>query len=97
MVIEFLTFAVPPAEQPAFLAADAAIWTATLARQPGYLSKEIWRDAAAPDSLRLVIRWSSRDAWHSVPRDLLDATNAAFIAALGREYPVASCTDFDVL
>jgi uncharacterized protein (TIGR03792 family) len=97
MVIEFLTFQVPPAEQPAFLAADAAIWTVALSRQPGYLGKEIWRDSATPASLRLVIRWANRDAWRSVPRPILDATQAAFVAALGKDYPVESCIDFDVL
>jgi uncharacterized protein (TIGR03792 family) len=97
MVIEFLTFHVPLTDQPAFIAADAAIWTATLSCQPGYLGKDIWRDKASPDSLRLVIRWASRNAWRAVPRALLDQTNADFVAALGQSYPVLSCTEFDVI
>lgn len=96
MVIEWLTFRVDPADQPAWLAADAAIWTPALAAQPGYRGKEVWIDQAEPAALSLVIRWESMAAWKSVPRVLLDATEAAFQARLGRAWPVLSCTALDV-
>jgi uncharacterized protein (TIGR03792 family) len=97
MVIEQLTFQVPVAEQPQFLAQDAAIWTRTLAAWPGYLGKEVWREAAAPDRLHLVIRWADRAAWKAVPSELLARTDAAFVAALGTSYPVLRCLDQDIL
>ncbi len=97
MVIEQLRFSVPPAEQARFLALDARIWTAALAGQKGFLGKEIWRDAARPDQLFIVIRWACRADWKAVPRDLLDATDRRFAAALGAVYPVLDCTDLDVL
>jgi uncharacterized protein (TIGR03792 family) len=97
MVIEQLTFHVPAADQPRFLQQDAAIWTRTLAAQAGYLGKEVWREADAPDRLHLIIRWTDRAAWKAVPAGLLANTDAAFVAAMGVSYPVLRCLDQDVL
>jgi uncharacterized protein (TIGR03792 family) len=97
LVIEQLTFQVPVADQPRFLAHDSAIWTKALSARPGYLGKEVWREAAAPDHLHLIIRWSDRASWQAVPADLLARTEAAFVAALGLAYPVLRCLDQDVL
>jgi uncharacterized protein (TIGR03792 family) len=97
VVIEQLSFEVPVADQPRFLSHDAAIWTTALAVQPGYLDKEVWREAAAPDRLHLVIRWTDRASWKAVPADLLARTEADFSAALGTSYPVLRCLDHDVL
>jgi uncharacterized protein (TIGR03792 family) len=97
MVIEQLTFQVPLADQPRFLAQDAAIWTKALAAQPGYLGKEVWREADAPDRLHLVIRWTDRAAWKAVPAELLARTDTDFVAALGVTCPVLRCLDQDVL
>jgi uncharacterized protein (TIGR03792 family) len=97
MVIEQLSFSVPVADQPAFLAHDAAIWTRALAAQPGFLGKEIWREAATPDRLHLIIRWTDRASWKAVPPELLARTDAAFVAATGRIYPVLGCLDQEVV
>ena len=97
MVIEQLTFDVPVARQARFLAEDAAIWTKALAAQPGFMGKEVWREAAAPERLHLVIRWADRAAWQAVPAELLARTDAAFVEALGTSYPVLRCLDQDVL
>ena len=96
MVIEMLRIRVPVADQPRYLAADAAIWTQALAQNDGYLGKEIWSPHDDPEMLHLIIRWASRAAWHGVPQDVLMRTNAAFQAAMGQDYPVLSCTDFNV-
>jgi uncharacterized protein (TIGR03792 family) len=97
MVIEQLTFQVPLADQPRFLAQDVAIWTKALAAQPGFLGKEVWREAKASERLHLVIRWADRASWRAVPADLLAQTEADFVAALGIRYPVLCCLDQDVL
>jgi uncharacterized protein (TIGR03792 family) len=97
MVIEQLHFTVPPSAQAAFVALDRAIWTPALARQPGFLGKEIWQDSARPDQVRIVIRWASRAEWKAVPQDLLAATDRAFVQALGAQYPVERCDDLDVV
>jgi uncharacterized protein (TIGR03792 family) len=97
MVIEQLTFEVPASDQTRFLTQDAAIWTPALAAQPGFLGKEVWREAAIPERLHLVIRWTDRAAWKAVPATLLAETEASFTAALGQTYPVLRCLDQEVL
>jgi uncharacterized protein (TIGR03792 family) len=96
MVVEWLRFDVPEARQAEFLAMDAAIWTVALARQPGFVRKEIWRAAGDPRTLNLVIHWASREAWHAVPRAVLDEATHAFEAALGETFPVLGMTEYRV-
>lgn len=97
MVIEWLRIPVPRAAQETFVACDTRIWTATLAAQPGFAGKECWRDVADPDMLHLVIRWDTLAQWQSVPALLLQATEAAFVAAMGTSYPVLACMTYEVL
>ena len=97
MVIEQLTFLIQPSLQARFLVLDHDIWTRTLAAQPGYIGKEIWREAGAPDRLHLVIRWESRQAWKAVPTDLLAETDRQFTAAFGDTFVMLGCLDQDVL
>jgi uncharacterized protein (TIGR03792 family) len=97
MVIEELRFSVPSDLVAGFVTTDHQIWTAALATQTGFLGKEIWQVSDQPDQLRIVIRWASRKDWKAVPRGLLDATERRFVAALGRSFPVLSCTDLEVL
>ena len=97
MVIEELQFSVPQELLERFVLLDHKIWTATLTAQSGFLGKEIWRTADDPERLRIVIRWASREAWKSVPRDVLDATERDFAQALGASVLVLRCTDLDVL
>lgn len=97
MIIEYLNFQVPVAAQAAFLVQDAAIWTPALARSPGFLGKEIWRQADHPQSLCLVIRWRAQADWDAVDRGFLAQTQANFVAAVGVDYPVLSCTAFEVV
>ena len=94
MIIEYLRFSVPLAAQSAFLAADAAIWTPALATSPGFMGKEVW---VRGDDLRLVIRWRAQADWDAVDCGLLVATQGAFVAALGVEYPVLGCVGWDVV
>jgi uncharacterized protein (TIGR03792 family) len=93
MVIEQLSFRVPLADQPGFLSQDAAIWTPMLAAQPGFIGKEVWREAEAPEMLHLIIRWENRAAWKAVDPGLLADTDRRFAAALGATYPVLRCLD----
>ena len=97
MIIEYLSFQVPLAAQPAFLAADAAIWTPALASSPGFMGKVVWRERDAPDQIGLVIRWRAQADWDAMDRGMLAATQAAFVAALGVDYPVLRCEGYEVL
>lgn len=94
MIIEFLSFHVPLAAQPAFLTQDAAIWTPALATSPGFLGKEVWRERDTPEQINLVIRWQAQADWDAMDKGLLAATQLAFVAAMGTDYPVLNCTAF---
>ena len=94
MIIEYLCFQVPVAQQADFLAQDAAIWTPALATSPGFLGKEVWRERDAPDRINLVIRWRAQADWDAMDAGVLAATRAAFVAAVGVDYPVLSCTAY---
>jgi len=96
VVVEYLEFAVPQAAQARFLALDATIWTPALATSPGFLGKEAWSRTDTPGRLGLVIRWRAQADWDAMDRGLLARTQAAFVAALGADYPVLSCTAFAV-
>lgn len=96
MVIEWLRFSVPVADQARYVAADAAIWTKALALNAGFLGKEVWARADDPTNLNLVIRWASREDWKAVPEQLLADTDTAFQAAMGAVYPVLECIDYEV-
>lgn len=97
MIIEYLSFSVPLAAQARFLALDAAIWTPALATSPGFLGKEVWRMRDAPDHLGLVIRWRAQADWDAMDRGMLVETQAAFVAAMGADYPVLSCVAWEVV
>ena len=72
MVIEMLRFEVSKEQRAAFLAADAAVWTAALSQYPGFISKETFIDQET-DHVVTMIRWESLDSWKSIPQDELDA------------------------
>jgi uncharacterized protein (TIGR03792 family) len=97
MIIEYLSFSVPVAAQAAFLAADAAIWTPALATSSGFLGKEVWRERDMPDRLGLAIRWRAQADWDAMDAGMLAATQAAFVAAMGVEYPVLGCVAYQVV
>ena len=97
LIIEYLSFDIPQPAQAAFIAHDAAIWTPALARSDGFLGKEVWRQRDQPTWITLVIRWRAKGDWDAVDRELLARTQAVFVAALGEEYPVLSCTAFEVV
>jgi uncharacterized protein (TIGR03792 family) len=96
MVIEWLRFRLPEADHPRFIALDAQVWNPALARNPGYLGKEVWQAADDADELSLIIRWQNLAAWKAVPQALLDETDQAFTKAFGRAVPAAGCTAFTV-
>ncbi|MEM9436053.1 MAG: TIGR03792 family protein [Pseudomonadota bacterium] len=97
MIIEHLVVAIPEGTSESFLQHDAAIWTATLAQQPGFLGKETWLEADDATRVHLIIRWETRAQWKAVPPALLAATDVAMAEAFGRPVPVLSCTDLEVI
>ncbi|NJK39241.1 MAG: TIGR03792 family protein [Oscillatoriales cyanobacterium RM2_1_1] len=92
MVIEWLEFDVPKAQQEAFIKRDEEVWTEGLKTSPGYIGKEVWSDPFQ-DKVILVIRWQTREDWKSVPQAKIDQLDQQmgdlkFPIAKGYEYRV---------
>lgn len=96
MVIEWLKFQVTPEQREEFIQKDAQIWTALLAKFPGFLSKEVWIDPRDTSQLVLVIRWESREQWSAVPQELLEKTEAEFAVAMGNSYQMIESGEYQV-
>lgn len=101
MVVEFLTFTVPPDELDEWLQVEERHWSRFLEQQPGFVRKEMWRGAdvdgaapaGAPDRIHAVIWWSSVDAWKAIP----PADLQAVVEAMGPHERSATCLAYDVL
>lgn len=85
MVIEWLKFQVAPELKEKFIEKDEQIWTATLAKYPGFLGKEIWINPFIDNEIILVIHWKTRENWSAVPRAVLDETDGQFLQAMGKD------------
>lgn len=96
MVIEWLKVRVSPELRELFVQKDNEIWTATLAKYPGFLGKEVWIDPSAPNEVVLVIRWANREAWKSVPASELEATEARFTQQMGKVSPIVQAGEYQV-
>jgi uncharacterized protein (TIGR03792 family) len=97
MVIEWLKIHVPAAKQDAYLFHDKAIWSETLSRYPGYIGKTVWHEPAEPDYLVLIISWHSLRQWKAVPQDVLEATDARMLAAMGELFEIVEGKHFDTV
>lgn len=78
MTVEWKRMRVRPELRRRFLEADEAVWTAGLAREPGFLGKEVWLDEDEPGELVLVIRWASDEDWKGIPAGRLEALERRF-------------------
>jgi uncharacterized protein (TIGR03792 family) len=96
MVVEWLKVKVDPALQGAYLKADRQIWTAFLAAQAGFVSKQVWLNPTAPDQIVMVVHWASREAWKQIPSALLAATEAKFVGTLGQSFPLVETGEYQV-
>jgi uncharacterized protein (TIGR03792 family) len=83
-VVEWQRIRVRPELRERFLKQDEEIWTAGLAREPGFLGKEIW--LGEEGEIVLVIRWESDEAWKGVPLERLDELDRLFRAEIPEGY-----------
>lgn len=83
MVIEWLKFKVSSSLREQFIQTDHEIWTATLAKFPGFLGKEVWIAPHSPEEIIFVIHWQTRQQWKDVPQSVLEMTEKKFAQRLG--------------
>ncbi len=96
MVIEWLKVRVSPELREKYIQKDAEIWTAMLAKYPGFLSKEIWINPETPSEVVLIIRWASKEAWAGVPSDQLEKTEQQFKQEFGDQHPIIQTGEYQV-
>lgn len=97
MVIEWLEFQVNPEAREKFIQKDQEIWTNFLAKQPGFLGKELWINPAIEEELIIVVHWQTKEQWKAVLQNLLDETEAKFSLAMGKDnYQLIKVKEFQV-
>jgi uncharacterized protein (TIGR03792 family) len=93
VIVEELTLHVDDGDIEAFLDADARVWTAFLAEQPGFLRKEVWVPADRPNTVVIMVWWSNRELWKAITDEQVAAVDRDmgewFRAPVVREYVVA--------
>ena len=96
MIVEWQRVRVHPELRQRFLEADEAVWTAGLAREEGFLGKEVWLDRRQPGEVVLVIRWRSERAWKGVPDERLEELKRQFEERLPEGHEVVEIRAFEV-
>ncbi|MBF2063725.1 MAG: TIGR03792 family protein [Calothrix sp. C42_A2020_038] len=96
MVIELLRFKVPSQRREIFIQKDDEIWTAALAKYPGFLGKEVWINPNAPEEVTLVIKWATREQWKAIPNKDLDTISQQFDRALGFSSQMIESSEYQV-
>ena len=99
MIIEWLRFRVKEESREKFIHQDRLIWTEFLSTIPGFLGKEVWLEPKAPNTVVFVIRWRTRSAWKSIPRqDLkrIDDHFAAVMEILGIKYQSVGGAEYQI-
>lgn len=87
MIVEWQRVRVEPGMRDRFLERDEEIWTAGLAREPGFLGKEVWLGEDESEMI-LVIRWESEEAWKGIPEVRLQELERRFRAELPDGYEI---------
>ena len=76
-VIEHLRVQVPRESRQAWLKAEHGSWEPWLAKQKGFIGRELLWDPQS-EQATLLIRWSSRDAWKAIPQQEVEAVQERF-------------------
>jgi uncharacterized protein (TIGR03792 family) len=95
MIIEWQRVRVRPGLRERFVEKDAEIWTAGLAREAGFLGKEVWLGEEETEVI-LVIRWESRERWEGVSRERLDAIDERFRRELASGHEIVETRAYEV-
>jgi uncharacterized protein (TIGR03792 family) len=77
MVVEQLRLRVPSERRQAWLDAERGSWGPFLARQDGFLGRDLFWDPARQEAL-LLIRWASRAQWQAIPTAELEQVQERF-------------------
>lgn len=94
MVIEWQKVRVQPGVRDRYLEKDREVWTAGLAREEGFLGKEVW--LGEEGDVILVIRWKHKDHWKGMPRDRQDDLDRRFREAVPEGWELVETRSYEV-
>lgn len=95
MIVEWQRVRVRPGMRDLFVEKDAEIWTPGLAREAGFLGKEVWLGEEETEVI-LVIRWESREHWRGVAQERLDAVEERFRSELASGHEIVETRAYEV-
>ena len=100
MVIEWQKVRVQPEVRDLYLEKDREIWTAGLAREEGFLGKEVWlgETPETPEitEVVLVIRWESEEDWQGMPKERQDDLDRRFREAVPEGWELVETRSYEV-
>ena len=97
MVIELQKIRVEPEVRDLYLEKDREIWTAGLAREEGFLGKEVWLGEDPEDiEVILVIRWHSHEHWKGMPKERMDDLDRRFREAVPEGWELVETRSYEV-
>ena len=96
MVIEWQKVRVQPEVRDLYLEKDREIWTAGLAREEGFLGKEVWLGEEDCEVI-LVIRWKREEDWQGMPKERLDDLDRRFREAVPEGWELAETLSYEVV
>ena len=76
-VVEHLRIQVPSGGRQAWLEAERGSWEPWLARQEGFIGRDLLWDPEAEEGT-LLIRWRSREAWKAIPEQEVEEVQERF-------------------
>ena len=76
-VVEHLRLQVPQESRGQWMLAERGSWEPWLKQQPGFLGRDLFWDPATEEAT-LLIRWSSREAWKSIPSAEVETVQERF-------------------
>ena len=94
MVIEWQKVHVEPGVRDRYLESDREIWTAGLAREAGFLGKEVW--LGEDIEVVLVIRWQSEEHWKGMPGERVDDLDRRFREAVPEGWELVETRSYEV-
>ena len=83
VVVEHLRLKVPAEARQAWIEAEQGSWEPWLARQPGFLGRQLYWDPATGEGT-LLIRWADRASWKAIPQAEVQAVQQHFEALARR-------------
>ena len=77
VVVEHLRLKVPAEARQAWISAEQGSWEPWLARQQGFLDRQLLWDPATEEGT-LLIRWANREHWKAIPPQEVQAVQERF-------------------